>query len=193
MPEDRTDAGRSCAPRPQYDWRKIKAEYITGSMSYRALAERYGIPYRTVEKNGLKGQWTKARQAYRQRLVRRTTEAVCKKASRREANKLAALQEVADTLIGSIGRMLEEAQAVRERAARGKLDTKAARDLAAALKDMTAVMRSLHNLPTVQEQSAMAIAVERLALNTRKAEGEEGEDGGMGVIEVAATLEGLPE
>jgi hypothetical protein len=42
-------------------WRKIKAEYIAGGISQRALAEKHGISVRTIERRAQKEKWTKKR------------------------------------------------------------------------------------------------------------------------------------
>ena len=43
------------------NWRKIKAEYIAGGISQRALAEKHGISVRTIERRAQKEKWTKKR------------------------------------------------------------------------------------------------------------------------------------
>ena len=42
-------------------WRKIKAEYIAGGISQRALGEKYGISVRTIERRAQKEKWTSKR------------------------------------------------------------------------------------------------------------------------------------
>jgi hypothetical protein len=54
-----------------------------------------------------------------------------------------------------------------------KLDSKAIKDFTGALKDMTLVLRNLHNLPTQAEAEAQRIAAERLKLEQRKADAAE--------------------
>jgi hypothetical protein len=43
------------------NWRKIKAEYLAGGISQRALAEKHGISVRTIERRAQKEKWTKKR------------------------------------------------------------------------------------------------------------------------------------
>ena len=42
-------------------WRKIKAEYIAGGISQRALGEKYGVSVRTIERRAQKEKWTSKR------------------------------------------------------------------------------------------------------------------------------------
>ena len=42
-------------------WSEIEAAYVTSEKSYRKLAEQYGVPLRTVEDRGKKGNWVQKR------------------------------------------------------------------------------------------------------------------------------------
>lgn len=44
------------------DWEKIKAEYITNAnTSYRKLAEKYGVHYKTISSKGKDEGWAELR------------------------------------------------------------------------------------------------------------------------------------
>lgn len=43
------------------DWNTIKAEYIAGGISYRELAEKYGVSESTLKKKAAKEKWTELR------------------------------------------------------------------------------------------------------------------------------------
>lgn len=45
------------------DWQKIKAEYLQGGTSYRKLAEKYEVPFSTLEKKARAEKWTKLRES----------------------------------------------------------------------------------------------------------------------------------
>ena len=45
------------------NWRKIKAEYISGKESQRALAEKYGVSRSTLIRRANKEHWTQKRKA----------------------------------------------------------------------------------------------------------------------------------
>lgn len=44
------------------DWKKIKADYIAGGVSYRKLAEKYGVSFNTLKTHAVEEQWYKLRQ-----------------------------------------------------------------------------------------------------------------------------------
>lgn len=44
------------------DWDIIKADYIAGGTSYRKLAEKYNVPFNTLKKIAIKGEWVKQRE-----------------------------------------------------------------------------------------------------------------------------------
>ena len=46
------------------DWLAIKTEYINGGISYRKLAEKYGVPLRTVAKHAKEESWKDEREAH---------------------------------------------------------------------------------------------------------------------------------
>ena len=47
------------------DWSEMEMEYIAGAMSYRDLAERYGISVTAVSKHAVKGRWQEKRSQHR--------------------------------------------------------------------------------------------------------------------------------
>ena len=56
------------------NWRKIKAEYIAGGISQRALAEKYGVPMPTLVRHAKKEKWTAKRKAADQKAVKKVSE-----------------------------------------------------------------------------------------------------------------------
>jgi flagellar motility protein MotE (MotC chaperone) len=43
------------------DWKRIKAEYVTGGTSYRKLAEKYDVSLTTLQRYATKEKWTELR------------------------------------------------------------------------------------------------------------------------------------
>ena len=170
------------------DWTAIKAEYITGTISYRKLADNWGVSFRTLSDRALREGWKEARDKHRNNVVEKTVQKVASRKASTTANKLCDLQEAADNM----GRVIAEIFADTEQFHRHivteglgmgetkvverqykKVDTKAIQDLTGAIKDLAAIMRNIYDLPTAQEQAAMDIAAERLRLDKAKAEAEQ--------------------
>ena len=170
------------------DWTAIKAEYITGTISYRKLADNWGVSFRTLSDRALREGWKEARDKHRNNVVEKTVQKVASRKASTTANKLCDLQEAADNM----GRVIAEIFADSEQFHRHivteglgmgetkvverqykKVDTKAIKDLTGAIKDLAAIMRNIYDLPTAQERAAMDIAAERLRLDKAKAEAEQ--------------------
>ena len=66
-------------------WLSIRNEYITGSDSYRLLAEKYGEPAKTVSDRGAREGWKKARKEYRENLVKLSGEKTAEKTAEAES------------------------------------------------------------------------------------------------------------
>ena len=91
------------------DWETIKAEYITGNVSYRVLSNKYNIPFRTVSDKGKKENWTKLRKEYRDDVVKKTVKRVSARVVTDNAAKLVSLQQSADAMSTAIARVFDDA------------------------------------------------------------------------------------
>ena len=172
------------------NWRKIKHEYLTTTISQKALAEKYGLAIMTVANRARDEHWFQARKDYRER----TLDIALSKTAERQAAELATLMSSTDRLIQAIDRALQDEQQLHrhivsigcgaevEERVYGKLDTRAVRDLTAAIKDLTSLQREYYNLPTPAQDEAQRIAAERLAMDKRKAESEDQTDRTIEVI-----------
>lgn len=170
------------------DWKTIQTEYITTDTSYRRLGEKYGLSYKTIGRQAQKEGWVKKRSLWRQETLNKALD----KAGDDEAGKLAALRRTADGMACEIERMA----ACELPGYTGKpAEIKAVREMVAALKDMTAVVRSLYGLATPQEREEQEVARQKLEMDweklhmARQKENEtSGEEGG-GVVEIAALVD----
>ena len=84
------------------NWRKIKAEYIAGGISQRALAEKHGIPFGTLQKQARLKKWNAARKKAEEKAVenvtQKTAEIVADNATLLEQAKTALLRRVVDMI-----------------------------------------------------------------------------------------------
>ena len=136
---------------------QLESAYVHGDISQRALAEKFGVPYSRVTYYAKRNNWTEKRAKYRQK-VRAKSDA---KAAARESDRLARLGVIADNLVST----LEEAAADRRRFNRVGVktqtggfqvveteifDSAAFKQVTAALKELTDVIRDVYNLPKAQ-------------------------------------------
>ena len=123
------------------DWDKLKTEYVRGGMSYRDIAEKYGLAYGTVRKRAAKGKWT----ALREQKVKKRDTMVIESRARAEAKLANRMNEAVDMLMEQI------VEGVRNRTF--SADTQSIRQLVAALKDLKD-LKGIRNELDVQEQMA---------------------------------------
>ena len=105
------------------DFKKIKAEYIRG-VSYRKLADKYGVSFSTIQKVGAKEKWTDLRK----KSSRKADEKIVESVASREAKRVDGIQTVADMLL----------EKIKEGVANGTLivDSQSIRQITASIKDL---------------------------------------------------------
>ena len=84
-------------------WRKIKAEYIAGGISQRALAEKYGVPFGTLQRRTRKEKWTAKRKAAEEKAV----EKVSQKTAEAVADNAVMLQNIKTKLLKKLSDMVD--------------------------------------------------------------------------------------
>lgn len=133
------------------DWRKLRAEYLRGGISVRALAEKHGVPYGTLRKVAQKEKWTAARTKSGAMAVARDVET----AARRNTKKEDIFNTIADKLLESIAEGLADGSL--------SLHGKGIRDITGALKDLKDI-KGLKSEIDLQEQLAR---IEKLRHDTQ--------------------------
>lgn len=131
------------------DWMAIKTEYITTDTSYRDLAAKYGLNYRTIADRGKSEGWVELRNQY----VDKTQSDIANATRELEVARATKFQTVADKLLGKIEDMVDDDSL---------LDAKSIRTLSAALKDLKEVKGVMSDLDR-QEQEARIANLQRQA------------------------------
>ena len=122
------------------NWRKIKAEYIAGGISQRALSEKYGVPFGTLQRRTRKEQWTQKRRDAEEKAM----EKVSQKRAEEVADNAVMLERIKTKLLKKLDAMVDaypdaNAQEIKRKQS-GALLTYRMRDIAAvyaALEDKT--------------------------------------------------------
>lgn len=153
------------------DWNAIKSEYIAGGISYRKLAEKYGIPFGTFKRVALKEGWYDLREQAKQKAATKIVEIE----SDKQANRMKRLLTVSDELLVVVE------NAVRN-ISLGELvvDKSVLKSLSGTIKDI----KEIQNIKTqldIEEQKA------RIAILKKQAEAEN--DGSTNVAVVFGTNE----
>lgn len=88
-----------------FDWSKIKTEYITtDKSSYRKLSEKYGIPLGTIYKRAKRENWVELKQRSYDKKVAKTVSAIEEK----EVKKMQRIQDITEKLLDKIERAVDE-------------------------------------------------------------------------------------
>ena len=179
-------------------WDVIEHDYVTGGLSLRKLAEKHGVGMREMSHRSKAGEWVVKREAFR----KAATERAIEKSVDLEADRLMGIahiqervKQVMELLVQDekqFNRHLVQTTVMDDDGIRftsteekefKKYDTKAIRDIQAALKDMVTVTTRVYDLETRAEKEAQRIAAARLLLEQKRAEREESK-GDKQVVEV---------
>jgi hypothetical protein len=125
------------------DWNRIKAEYVAGGISQRELADKYGIPFGTMQKRARKGKWTEERTQAGEKVVEKVIQETAKKTAD-NATLAADIKRKGLLLLDRLFDEFETVNATEHRDYKGRnlTDIKRLRDLTAAYKDLTDDMQT---------------------------------------------------
>ena len=120
------------------NWNKIRAEYIGGGISQRKLAEKHGVPWRTLQDRAKREGWKDAMEKARAKAV----VASCQKTAQAAADNATLAANIKrmglEIIAGLFADYAENVRATEHRENSGGVtDIKRLRDLTAAYKDLT--------------------------------------------------------
>ncbi len=123
------------------DWKKIKAEYIRGGISFKKLSEKHGVSFSTIRKIAAKEKWTDLRYKAGAKRDSKIVESIATS----EARRVDEIQGVADLLL----------QRIKEGVDSGSLitDAQSIRQLTASIKDLRDI-KGMKSELDMQEQIA---------------------------------------
>lgn len=168
--------------RPTYDWDKIRTEYITTDLSLKDISEKYGVQQRLVNTKSAEQGWVDQRKKYNAKVVEK---AVNKVATKR-ANQLAKELTIADNISNVLKKALDDAEQFNryiidtttrvdgteirtsEEKTFEKVDMRALKDAAAALRLVEEMKRSMAGILRVEEINRNRREEKRLKLEEEK-------------------------
>ena len=168
--------------RPTYDWDKIRTEYITTDLSLKDISEKYGVQQRLVNTKSAEQGWVDQRKKYNAKVVEK---AVNKVATKR-ANQLAKELTIADNISNVLKKALEDAEQFNryiidtttrvdgteirtsEEKTFEKVDMRALKDAAAALRLVEEMKRSMAGILRVEEINRNRREEKKLRLEEEK-------------------------
>jgi uncharacterized protein YjcR len=183
-----------------YDWPKIKAEYISSSISLRDLASKHGIPFPTVRDRAKREGWTAERDALRNKIVSRTLQKTAEKVSTKIAAGLDKEYAIADKLADVLVRALADDKQFNRHIVNqkmridkieigtatekiyDKLDMAAVAQAVKSLQGIETTKRRIKGILTEAERQHYDIERERLDLEKKKADRGDADEGEHGVV-----------
>lgn len=81
--------------RSDIDWRRIRTEYIRGGVTYKKLAERYGVTIDKIKKRASEENWKEARKGVGTRVSQKVIEKVAEQEAKDQVNYMDAMQYAA--------------------------------------------------------------------------------------------------
>ena len=169
-------------PRSKYDWDKLRTEYITSDLSLKDISDKYGVSQRLVNTKSAEQGWVDQRKNYNAKVVEK---AVNKVAAKR-ANQLAKEFTIADNISNVLKKALDDAEQFNryiidtttrvdgteirtsEEKTFEKVDMRALKDAAAALRLVEEMKRSMAGILRVEEINRNRREEKRLRLEEEK-------------------------
>lgn len=90
------------------DWLKIRNDYINGGGSYRKLAEKYGVPLRTIALRGKEENWTELKEKQQNKVATKLQQKTAEAIVQKEVKRVERLLSISDDLIDKIERAVAE-------------------------------------------------------------------------------------
>jgi anti-sigma28 factor (negative regulator of flagellin synthesis) len=122
------------------DWKKIKADYIAGGISYRKLAAKYGVSFSTLRNIAIREKWTELREQANNKSVTKLVESI----GEQNGTYKVSINEVADKLLEKIIGLLDALEVV---------DSQSIKQCTSALKDIKDI-KGLKSDIDLREQEA---------------------------------------
>lgn len=186
-------------PMSKVDWSKARKEYVTTRVGQQTIANKYGVSLTTVQRRACKEHWTEQRQDYRNSV----TDKAIRKSANKEAALLAkefdtasALSDVLNKAAKSVNQfnkyivsdMVGDGVSKTYETRFDKIDMKALKDAAQAVRIIEQIKRSIKGVMTEDQKQQLALAREKLDMEKAKSMLGNDDDNETGVIVLAPTL-----
>ena len=125
------------------DWKKIKAEYIRGGVSYRKLAEKYGVSFSTLRKVASKEKWTDLRNKAGAKRDSKIVESIASQ----EAKRVDKVNSIADKLLTRIEECVDDGSIFA---------------VSRGLKDITSALKEIRDIKGMKSELDMQEQMARI-------------------------------
>ena len=162
------------------NWDEIKLEYVTSDVSYRDLADKFGVSFSSLSKMAVKGKWAKERKKHRKKVVTKAEQKIVVKKAKELAKEIEIAEAISDILQIAVShpeQFLALCDDGKERYNFGRIN-----DALDALSKLERSKRSLYGILSEKEKSGIEIARERLDIAKSRAFVGGGDTSETGVV-----------
>ena len=160
-------------------WNKIRAEWLKGGITQKALAEKYGLSEKTIRNRAYKEGWKKQKGQIQDKVEEETRGRIV----RARVNHLEKLIEANEALLDGLLAMAGE---IKEHPTSNLFDKtrslRNAESFAKALQTAAMTQRDLYRIPNIDQRFAAKKWREQLKLEKEKAKGPESSTGPLMMI-----------
>lgn len=169
------------------DWQKIKSEYLTSSISYRDLAKKHNVPFRTLSDRAIREGWCNTRNVTRNKTVAKAVTKAIKKTSDIQANIFANELKAAELITCIVLKALRDNEQFNKHLITKKegygegvskqwveekefsvVDAKRLKDIAAALSAGEAIKRRIEGVLLAAEKEKLSLDRDKLKLDEER-------------------------
>lgn len=163
----------------RHNWSKIKSTYVTGEMSQREVAKKYGVSESQLAVRASNEGWVQLRREHRRKVEEKAKQKAVERKSEMMAAQLVDIGTAGENLAALIAEISTETRSLRIGRTK-KADTKAIRNLTGSLKDLVDVLRDVYELPDLRDKQNEnhGNGAQEVRVVFDEDEEEEDEDGG---------------
>lgn len=140
------------------NWKKLKAEYIAGGISYRELAEKHGVSFHTLRKIAAKENWRELRDKTSAKAATKIVEIE----SDKQAERMRRLLTVSDNLLAVVEDAVNKFQLGELKLEKG------------ALKSLSSTIKDIKDIQNIKSQLDIEEQKARVAILKKQAESDAG-------------------
>lgn len=164
----------------EVDWKKIKTEYITTSISQRKLAAKHNVSFSTLRNRANTEKWFDLKEQHRNKVITNATKRIADK----QTDLLVEEFDTACKLVELIQDSTNDIENFKEKllgmesviVETGRIDTKAILNVASSLQKLIDIKRVCTDHQTINERQKHELELEKLALERKKAEKDDNAD-----------------
>lgn len=152
------------------NWKKIKAEYIRGGVSYRKLAEKYGVSFSTLRKVASKEKWTDLRNKAGAKRDSKIVESIASQ----EAKRVDRVNSIADKLLTRIEECVDDGSIFA---------------VSKGLKDITSALKEIRDIKGMKSELDMQEQMARIEKLRKEASDDDANKDTKIVVEMKGELD----